>query len=348
VGLTATSLLTACAPSEGAARRSAEGASGAGGAGQPAGSGAAAAQAAPRALERVSLGTPAKAINNLPIYLAQEYGIFEDEGIDLDVHTVRGDTGVAALVSGSLDYITQTASPDALIASITGDALVSIYNMRDDPLIYLISQPYITSVQALRGGVIAHGGSRGTHYFATVAMLRHFGMDPERDVQLLSVTDVAQGIAALYADRVVAVTLVPPFDAMAVSKGYQRLVVGADVLARFPEGGLTTQRWRLREHRDQARRLVRASLRSVYYTLDHPSEAIRLIQREWDLDEATARIAYETLLPALNVEGLVSDAMWEAGVKRAIQEGQVDRPNIRPQDYADWSLVREVQPTLKR
>jgi hypothetical protein len=86
----------------------------------------------------------------------------------------------------------------------------------------------------------------------------------------------------------------------------------------------------------------------VYYTLDHPSEAIRLIQREWDLDEATARIAYETLLPALNVEGLVSDAMWEAGVKRAIQEGQVDRPNIRPQDYADWSLVREVQPTLKR
>ena len=301
-----------------------------------------------RVLDRVTVGTPAKIVGNLPIYLAQEVGIFQDEGLDFDLSTVRGDTGVAAVVSGSLDYITQTGSPDVLSASISGGELMAIYNQRDDPLLYVISQPQITSAQALRGGIVAHGGTRGTHYFATVGMMKHLGLEPDQDVQLLSVADVAQGVAALFSGRVSAVTLTPPFDSMALSQGYYRLVSGADVLERFSEGGLTTQRRRLREQRDEARRLVRAFIRGVHFTLDHPAEATALIQREWDLDEPTARIAYETVVPSFNVEGIVSDAVWTAAVERAVREGQITRLDVRPGDYADWSLVREVRAELGR
>jgi NitT/TauT family transport system substrate-binding protein len=332
-------LLAACAPAASPGAQTAPGAAPAGGAG---------AAETPRPLTRVTMGTPAKSLTNLSIYLAQEAGLFQDEGIDLDLQAVRGDTGVAAVLSGSMEYITQTASPDVLIASINSGDLVAIYNNRDDPLLYLISQPHVADAQGLRGGIIGHGGTRGTHYFAAIAMVKHLGLDPERDVQLISVTDVGQGLAALFAERVTAVTLSPPFDSMALSRGYRRLVVGADVLERFPEGGITTQRTRLRDHRDEAKRLIRAMMRGVYYTLDRPAEAIKLIQREWDLDEATARIAYETVVPALNQDGTVSDAMWDASIKRALQEGQLERPGIRPADYVDWSLVREVQPTLKR
>ena len=314
----------------------------------PAPAPAPAAPPAARTLDRVTVGTPAKILGNLPIYLAQEVGIFQDEGLNFDLSTVRGDTGVAAVVSGSLDYITQTGSPDVLSASISGGELIAIYNQRDDPLLYVISQPQITSAQALRGGIVAHGGTRGTHYFATVAVTKHLGLEPDQDVQLLSVADVAQGVAALFSGRVSAVTLTPPFDSMALSKGYHRLVAGADVLERFSEGGLTTQRRRLREQRDEAQRLVRAFIRGVHYTLDHPAEATALIRREWELDEPTARIAYEAVVPSFNLEGIVSDAVWTAAVERAVREGQINRPDVRPGDYADWSLVREVRAGLGR
>jgi ABC-type nitrate/sulfonate/bicarbonate transport system substrate-binding protein len=142
------------------------------------------------------------------------------------------------------------------------------------------------------------------------------------------------------------VTRTPPFDSMALSKGYYRLVTGADVLERFSEGGLTTQRRRLREQRDESRRLVRAFTRGVYYTLDHPAEATALIQRERDLDEATARIAYETVVPSFNLEGVVSNATWTAAVERAVREGQISRPEVRPGDYADWPLGSEVRAML--
>jgi NitT/TauT family transport system substrate-binding protein len=342
-------LASACAPAApaGPPTPAARPATGSGGS-APAPAAAPAAPPTARALDRVTVGTPAKIVGNLPIYLAEEVGIFQDEGLEFDLTTVRGDTGVAAIISGSLDYITQTGSPDVLSASISGGELIAIQNQRDDPLLYVISQPHITSAQALRGGIVAHGGTRGTHYFATAGMMKHLGLEPDQDVQLLSVTDVAQGVAALFSGRVAAVTLTPPFDSIALSRGYHRLVAGADVLERFSEGGLTTQRRRLREQRDEARRLVRAFIRGVHYALDHPAEAAALIQREWELDEATARIAYETVVPSFNLEGMVSDAVWTAAVERAVREGQITRPDVRPGDYADWSLAREVRAALGR
>jgi hypothetical protein len=40
--------------------------------------------------------------------------------------------------------------------------------------------------------IVGHGGTRGADWAATVAMLRHHGLDAGRDVQLISTTDRAR------------------------------------------------------------------------------------------------------------------------------------------------------------
>ena len=227
----------------------------------------------PRKLESVTLGLSARHVLNLPIYMAQRHGIFESEGFDYKPITTKTNTAIAALVSGDLDYI--TAFNSGLGAAIGGAPLVAAYVSTDRPLLYLISRPDIKDAKSLRGGVIGHGGTRGSHYHATVTMVKHLGLDAEKDVQLISTIDVTQGMTALFSGNVAATTLSPPYDSIAVRKGYNRLVMGPEILPRYLENGLVLRRAKLRDNPDQVRRFLRALIRGLHYALDHPKRSRR-------------------------------------------------------------------------
>ena len=299
-----------------------------------------------RKLESITLGVSAKHVLNLPIYMAQKYGILESEGIDLRLITAKTSTIIAALVAGEMDYVTSFNS--GLAAAVAGAPLAAVYVTTDKSLLYLISRPDIVDAKALRGGIIGHGGTRGAHYHATVAMVKHLGLDPEKDVQLISTIDVTQGMTALFSGRVAATTSSPPYDSMAVRKGNNRLVSGPDVLAKFIENGLVTGKAKIRDHPDQVRRMLRALVKGLQYTLDHSNEAIALVQKEWNLDREAARIAYNAVTPTYNLKGEVSDEVIAASIKRALQDAKIGQSDFAPKDFTDWTLIRVVQRELRR
>ena len=68
-------------------------------------------------------------------------------------------------------------------------------------------------------------------------MVKHLGLDADKDVKLISTIDVTQGLTALFSGNVAATTLSPPYDSIAVRKGYNRLVMGPDILPRYLETG---------------------------------------------------------------------------------------------------------------
>jgi ABC-type nitrate/sulfonate/bicarbonate transport system substrate-binding protein len=301
---------------------------------------------APRKLESVTLGLSAKHVLNLPIYLAQRHGIFESEGFDYKPITTKTNTAIAALVSGDLDFI--TAFNSGLGAAIGGAPLIATYVSTEKPLLYLISRPDIKDAKTLRGGIIGHGGTRGSHYHATVAMVKYLGLDAEKDVKLISTIDVTQGMTALFSGSVAATTLSPPYDSIAVRQGYNRLVLGPEILPRFVENGLVMRRVKLRDNPDQVRRFLRAMIRGLYYAFDHPSEAVGLIQKEWNLDRETAQTAYDAAMPTYNSRGEVSDELIAASIKRAQQDAKIAQSNFAPKDFVDWSIVRAIQREVKR
>lgn len=301
---------------------------------------------APRKLESVTLGLSARHVLNLPIYMAQRHGIFESEGFDYKPITTKTNTAIAALVSGDLDYI--TAFNSGLGAAIGGAPLAAIYVSTDKPLLYLISRPEIKDAKGLRGGVIGHGGTRGSHYHATVAMVKHLGLDADKDVKLISTIDVTQGLTALFSGNVAATTLSPPYDSIAARKGYNRLVMGPDILPRYLENGLVLRRVKLRENPDQVRRFLRALIRGLHYALDHPNESVALIQKDWNLDRETAQNAYDVAMPTYNMRGDASDELVAASIKRALQDAKIAHSNFAPKDFVDWTIVHGVQRELKK
>jgi ABC-type nitrate/sulfonate/bicarbonate transport system substrate-binding protein len=299
-----------------------------------------------RKLESVTLGLSAKHVLNLPIYLAQRHGIFESEGFDYKPITTKTNTAIAALVSGDLDYI--TAFNSGLGAALGGAPLVATYVSTDKSLLYLISRPDIKDAKTLRGGIISHGGTRGSHYHATVALVKALGLDADKDVKLISTIDVTQGMIALLSGNVAAATLSPPYDSIAVRKGYNRLVLGPEVLPRFVENGLVMRRAKLRDNPDQVRRFLRAMIRGLHYAMDHSNDAIALIQKDWNLDRETAQTAYDAAMPTYNLRGEASDELIAASIKRAQQDAKITQSNFAPKDFVDWNIVRGVIRELKR
>ena len=301
---------------------------------------------APRKLESITLGLSAKHVLNLPIYLAQRTGIFESEGFDFKPITTKTSIAIAALVSGDLDYI--TAFNSGLGATIGGAPLIATYVSTDKSLLYLISRADIKDAKALRGGIIGHGGTRGSHYHATVGMVRYLGLDADKDVQLISTIDVTQGLTALFSGAVAAATLSPPYDSIAVRKGFNRLVSGPDVLPRFVENGLVTRRAQLRDNPNQVRRMLRALVRGLQYATEHPNDAVALIQKEWNLDRETSQIAYDAAMAAYNFKGEASDEIVNAAIRRSQQDAKIGQSAFAPKDFVDWNPIRAVQQELKR
>jgi len=223
-----------------------------------------------------------------------------------------------------------------------------MYVSTDKSLLYLVSRRDIKDAKDLRGGIIGHGGSRGSHYHATVAMVKHLGLDADKDVKLISTIDVTQGLTALFSGAVAASTLSPPYDSMAVQKGFNRLVSGPEILPRFVENGLVTRRAKVRDNPNQIRRMLRALVRGLQYAADHPNVAVGLIQKEWNLDRETSQLAYDAAIGTYNFKGEGPDEIINAAIKRAQQDAKIIQSTFVPKDFVDWNLIRAVQQELKR
>jgi ABC-type nitrate/sulfonate/bicarbonate transport system substrate-binding protein len=212
---------------------------------------------------------------------------------------------------------------------------------------YLVSRPEIASASALRGGTIGHGGTRGSHWQATVAMVRHLGLDPAQDVQLISTGDVEKGVAMLLSGSAAAVTLTPPYDSLAVKEGYHRLVDAGAVLGYQPETGLVAPRTKLAQNPAQVRNVVRALLRGVRYQRDHPADVIALVQRDWDLDADIARLVADSMLPVFNPTGELPDEVFKPVLDNALKEAGVTATDLTVPDIVDWTFVRDARQTLQ-
>jgi hypothetical protein len=82
--------------------------------------------------------------------------------------------------------------------------------------------------------------------------------------------------------------------------------------------------------------------------MDHPNDAVALIQKEWNLDRETAQIAYDAVMPTFNPKSEGTDELVAAAIKRAQQDAKMTQSNFAPKDFVDWTIVRGIHRELNR
>ncbi|MBI2849029.1 MAG: ABC transporter substrate-binding protein [Chloroflexi bacterium] len=294
-------------------------------------------------LEKVKLQLSSKAGTFLNFYLGKEKGIYQQEGIDLELLVVKASLAMAALMAGELDYT--SAGTSTLESGLIGLPVKMIMGTRSKVLWRLIAGAGINTPADLKGKTVSVTSIGATAHYVTRESLRKLGLDPDKDVIFVGIGDDNNALIALKSGAVAAATLISPADYLAKEQGYKELVFTGEILD-LPQNGMGTTERRLKENPDQAKKMIRATIKSLAYMKDHQDEGRELLVREFGVDRRLAPAIYKDLVDTLSLNGGLSDKEIKATVDMARSLGRI-KGEVPIEKGVDLTLLKEVQKEMK-
>ena len=295
------------------------------------------------AADRVRFAYPAKSLNYLPVTMGRDKGIFQEEGIDLQMILVASTIQVAALTTGDIDF--SGAQSQVMAGAARGLPVKVVGFLTIKPSFWLMSKPEIKAMTDLKGkviGITAIGSSTDT--LARFLVTKN-GLTPDRDVAFIGTGTTSNILTAMKAGTVDAGVLSPPFNAMATQMGYRTLAYFGDYVEQSLSGVGTSDRM-IRERPELVRRMLTAAIRSLRFIQQRPSDSIQFISKEWSVNSSAATELYKSMLPAFSRDG----GMDEKGIRDALKR-ETERMALKEETplskVLDLRLLREVQQNVK-
>ena len=295
------------------------------------------------AQERIRIAPSSPGLAAWPMHLAAKEGFFAREGLGPEIIVMRTNTGVAALVTGSVDFT--TAGGSAMRAAVNGAPLKMVLNVNKKADLWILAQKSIRRIEELRGKVIGVGGNWGTQFYQVLEALRPSGID--KDVQLVSTGDVANGYLSLQQGSMPAVALTPPYSILAKRQGYRDLIHTGDVIGVSPTTALVTTKDKLDREPEKVRRTIRAVMKAVDFAKTRRAEMVQFITRQYKMERDVSEAVYEVLMDTLNPTLWLTDQEVQVELNRIAEQSKI-KITARPSDLADFSLTKQVARELGR
>lgn len=256
-------------------------------------------------LKKLRLGIAATSVGFLPIYAAYQKGFYREEGIDLEIILMSLAAANNAFFKNEIEYS----------AGLTGLALAAARNYPAKILIFTVAKPLqsfvsrrdIKEPRDLKGKKVAGSSPGGSATILAYQALKHFGLEPGKDVQVLPMGGSGAGRLAVLEQGVVDASLLSvPENILAVNKGYSELIFLGDVV-NFPQNGFGTSVTRIQQQPDEVYRMVRATLRGLLFVADEANreQARDIMMKQWRVTDA--KLATEMI--AFLKRGLAKDAV---------------------------------------
>ncbi|MDZ4341156.1 MAG: ABC transporter substrate-binding protein, partial [Candidatus Binatia bacterium] len=241
-------------------------------------------------LTKVRATYPSPNVQYLPAYVAQTKGIYQQEGLNVELIAMRGAReGVQALVVGDLQFA-MTLGP-VLPAIWRGIDLKLLGQMVGMPTFSLIVRPEINRIEDLKGKKI--GVSFGGMTFALVhELFKLHGIDPDKGVEYVNIPGSSPKVAYLDKGVIAAALIAPPTEFEAIQSGNKRLVYLGDVMPDVPFTGLIATTRYIKENPEIVKRMVKATVRAVYKTAEEPDTAISVMQNYLKMKPEEAKETY--------------------------------------------------------
>jgi len=291
--------------------------------------------------EAVRGAFPSPSVQILPMLVGQERGFYKREGLEMELVFVRGaSTAVQALLANQIHFIFSVGPQ--MPAVWEGNDIILLAQQVGRPTFSLVVTPDIQKISDLKGKRlgVTFGGSTAA---GTKALLELNKINPDKDVEYISLPGNEPKIAALKQGLISGALLAPPADYLAMKSGMKRLVSLAEVFKDTAFTGLAATSKTIRENPQMVKRMVRAIVRSVIHTRDNPEDAIQISIKVLKMDREAAQDAYqmirEALVPVPTEKGVELMAQWQAIALNT-------KPKRKPAEYMDLRFVNEVMAEL--
>jgi ABC-type nitrate/sulfonate/bicarbonate transport system substrate-binding protein len=291
------------------------------------------------AQEKVIVGHSARlALSIGPLLYGIERGFYRDEGIDLSYVSIRADLGIKALLSGDLDYSYSTGT--IIRGAVLGLPVRTLTFDFAKVLHALMSRPEISRAGALKGKKVGVSSFGATGDLAARVALQSIGLDPNKDVTIVTLGSDSLRYAALLAGTVQATHMPVPVNIQLKKEGYHELVYAGKILQR-PLTGLATSLEKIQKNPGQVQRMVRAFVRSTRALKTERAEFISFAQRKYGYSKELMEEAYAYLTDALAQDGFVDDRALQGAIEEARTVVNATKA-VNQSDVVDYSFLRNV------
>jgi ABC-type nitrate/sulfonate/bicarbonate transport system substrate-binding protein len=248
--------------------------------------------------------------------------------------------------SGDIDY--NGAVTGTIGAAVRGQPMKVLLFTVSKPFLFLVSKKEIKDVKQLRGKKIAGSSPGGSATLIAEKVLKHYGLEPGRDVSLLPMGGSAAGrYAVLETGSVDASFLSVPENIIALERGYNELVFAGDVV-EFPQNGFGTSEKKIRENPDEVYRMVRATLRGLQFVWHKGNqEAVtNVVMKQWKINDARmATEIFKQVTRVLTKDAYVKPESVQVLIDLARESAKVTKP-VSVSEVVDYSFLDRARKEL--
>ena len=176
---------------------------------------------------------------NLPVWIAQDRGLFAKQGLAVTHEITRGSTpAMRGLMDGKYQFASTAFDNAIAIAEGLGDVkfdnfdVVAILGIHSG-MNKIVSRPEIKSYADIRGKAIAGDAAASGYGLVLVKVLASHGMQLGKDYQMVAVGSTPNRIAAMRDGKAVAGIITPPEHFALLKGGYNLLGDATEAIGAY-------------------------------------------------------------------------------------------------------------------
>ena len=295
------------------------------------------------AAEAMRVGYPAPAGAFLPLWMANDGGLFKKHGANVELGPSGSSSrAIASMLAGHLDILAGGGT-GGVITQLKGYKDMAFFGNVVNTFIFSVyTQPSITDVSQLRGKKMGVTQFGGTLDFAARHYLKTSGLEPGKDVAFIQIGSMPDIVVALSTGAIDAGTIGVPQNLVAKKQGLRELADLSQMGARYALSALVAKRSFLDKNRAQVLGFMKALTEAIHYLRNHPKEGMEIMRKYTKIDDP------EILKPAYDLHIKLFPRAPELApedLKLVLEEVAVTHPEAKganPADFIDDRIVKEV------
>jgi NitT/TauT family transport system substrate-binding protein len=291
---------------------------------------------------KIRISYPNTSICCLALFAAQQWKIFEQNGLDVESIQMRSQAANSALASGDIHYVAGVG-PNSVAATLRGIPSKAVWFASERLIYSVMVRPELKSLKDLRGKRIGITGLGGTSDVALRIALEAVG-ENFKDFTVVAL-GAPQLMSGLESGAIEAAQLNSPFIYHAKKKGFREVLdIGAYV--QMPLGGLTASAAAIQNRSVELKRVLRSLQTAKKMLLQSKEKGIDLIMRTIRVDREVAGEMFVDNEKSSTGNGVPSREGMEQIVKSLQMLGQFTGKKIPFEEITDIRLAREVAKEL--
>jgi len=266
----------------------------------------------------------------LPIYIAQEHGLFSKRGIDVQLNETEASKAQREGLASGRIQIVQSAIDNGLALIVAGHDIVVVMGGEGGMNDFIV-QPEINTLEDLRGRRLVVDSPDTAYALLARKMLKAAGLDYGIDYDMRPVGNGSHRLAAMLRDKENAgAVLNPPFTAQAKAAGLKSLGRLVDHLGPYQAGGAFVHRHWAQDNSAALEAYIAGYIEALRWMRDPANFARQeamLVKRLRLAPDIAAATLQEMLEPDF---GFMTDAKLDMGGMTAVLETRAETEGQDP------------------